>query len=1040
LRRDSSSSEANFNFSGSAWSEIVLIPLIVASNVSHNMCMTIASHAGLVLHNQHAIMAFGDFSNCRNNAPHIHKASMKQRQHRRNTDDAANANGHRHPGGVQGSGAPQASTAPSSKPKRIVNFGWNSVEVPPEYLALNWPIRLVCSSEDLRLVAVAGRRGFVIGNLQTNRWRCFGNLQQEQNHVVHNLLWFTPYCVLAISMAAPLSQGEVAHAANEDGGRVLQFSFYPRHHLDEDSVLHRFAVPLPRHTRPAVSDGILVEVGAVVVNGCLPTVGHSFQETAVHRDGEHGSNNAAIPSTTSSSNRVVLHRYWLYIMESPHYLTVSRVTVFVEENMRSLATKATDLDVQHLAKVCLYADIPPLLPTATATMCKSGSSENTSGPASPTGVAPTPPPTSAPAPPRIQSPIKLIDCVEVRVNALILAILDAKDDLYTAEVNMTTTPSQGSGGPIVVEALASLSSVASNIFHILHQDYPCSPPAPASITNEDHAFRQATAASVSDQHPPPPPLQLTPRPQPPHRLCSKPLRCYFLMGSRHHQSWSWNRHRNSNSSGNDGRHPSIRDPADEPLRVCEESEANKDAARSGGGSGCQFWLWTPALATSRFRSSWTSKGATDTRSIAYGRVDGDGTDTNKRPLFTSCERFGSSFTQRQICNGPHPMMRGLMVTTQFEQVQWQLKGGSFRGSQLQGPGSEPINNSESGCASNSTVVGSSPVSSSNGPGKGDCGSSRSKPTAVKAGGAHWPIFEMRTTIQTALHQVLRHFVATLHHHHYSRGDRPNDAPFCLPDFVLAICRERALPIVLFSGNNGCVELLVESALQENASERRALLLRENNGSPVGSRSGVSFGDVFLDFAFCVLLDHRILTDKTRLALIARLARKIVDADKLRVLFAKCEMQPEQIFELSVEKGFVDTAASILLLSSRNLPSADEENRSQNSHVGDIALLQRDHVCALRLFAAIFKFPLGNTAINQGSRNSTHVHRSDIPEEHRALALSIFRFASDLENVIEEHLGPCGMHALPGTNILSQKVRTIMEVCHIFQLDFDWLIL
>uniref|UniRef100_A0A0K0F456 Protein RIC1 homolog n=1 Tax=Strongyloides venezuelensis TaxID=75913 RepID=A0A0K0F456_STRVS len=59
---------------------------------------------------------------------------------------------------------------------------WNSIEIPFDYISLNWPIRFVASDEYCeKYLAVAGTRGFAIYNLIKKRWRLFRNEQQENN-------------------------------------------------------------------------------------------------------------------------------------------------------------------------------------------------------------------------------------------------------------------------------------------------------------------------------------------------------------------------------------------------------------------------------------------------------------------------------------------------------------------------------------------------------------------------------------------------------------------------------------------------------------------------------------------------------------------------------------------------------------------------------------------------------------------------------------------------------------------------------------------
>uniref|UniRef100_A0A0K0EGB8 Protein RIC1 homolog n=1 Tax=Strongyloides stercoralis TaxID=6248 RepID=A0A0K0EGB8_STRER len=59
---------------------------------------------------------------------------------------------------------------------------WNSIEIPFDYISLNWPIRYVaCDEYCEKYLAVAGARGFATYNLIKKKWRLFRNEQQENN-------------------------------------------------------------------------------------------------------------------------------------------------------------------------------------------------------------------------------------------------------------------------------------------------------------------------------------------------------------------------------------------------------------------------------------------------------------------------------------------------------------------------------------------------------------------------------------------------------------------------------------------------------------------------------------------------------------------------------------------------------------------------------------------------------------------------------------------------------------------------------------------
>lgn len=51
------------------------------------------------------------------------------------------------------------------------------------YLVDNWPIKFAAMSRDGNHIAVTGRRGFILYNNVTGRWKMFGDRNQEQEIV-----------------------------------------------------------------------------------------------------------------------------------------------------------------------------------------------------------------------------------------------------------------------------------------------------------------------------------------------------------------------------------------------------------------------------------------------------------------------------------------------------------------------------------------------------------------------------------------------------------------------------------------------------------------------------------------------------------------------------------------------------------------------------------------------------------------------------------------------------------------------------------------
>ncbi|KAI8142660.1 RIC1-domain-containing protein [Fennellomyces sp. T-0311] len=75
---------------------------------------------------------------------------------------------------------------------------WTQVLYPPMYITDHWPIRYASISPDGKFVAVAGRRGLAHYNTFSNRWKMFGNQQQEQEFLVRGgLAWYKNILIAA---------------------------------------------------------------------------------------------------------------------------------------------------------------------------------------------------------------------------------------------------------------------------------------------------------------------------------------------------------------------------------------------------------------------------------------------------------------------------------------------------------------------------------------------------------------------------------------------------------------------------------------------------------------------------------------------------------------------------------------------------------------------------------------------------------------------------------------------------------------------------
>ncbi|KAI8327314.1 RIC1-domain-containing protein [Blakeslea trispora] len=68
---------------------------------------------------------------------------------------------------------------------------WSHIQYPALYITDHWPIRYTSISSDGKYIAIAGKRGFAHYNSISNRWKLFGNQQQEQSFLVQGgLVWY----------------------------------------------------------------------------------------------------------------------------------------------------------------------------------------------------------------------------------------------------------------------------------------------------------------------------------------------------------------------------------------------------------------------------------------------------------------------------------------------------------------------------------------------------------------------------------------------------------------------------------------------------------------------------------------------------------------------------------------------------------------------------------------------------------------------------------------------------------------------------------
>jgi len=116
------------------------------------------------------------------------------------------------------------------------------VVLPQSFIALNWPVRHVASSDDGLDLAISGRNGVILHNLRSHKWRVFGDIRQEKEIRCRALTWF----------------GKIIIICNERSNGAFELLLYPRFHLDERSLLLRKPLGEPPMAMDASGDFILM--------------------------------------------------------------------------------------------------------------------------------------------------------------------------------------------------------------------------------------------------------------------------------------------------------------------------------------------------------------------------------------------------------------------------------------------------------------------------------------------------------------------------------------------------------------------------------------------------------------------------------------------------------------------------------------------------------------------------------------------------------------------------------------------------------------
>ncbi|CAM9215036.1 unnamed protein product, partial [Scytosiphon promiscuus] len=121
---------------------------------------------------------------------------------------------------------------------------WRVLPVHPGYLSSNAPLRHVSTSRAGSYVAVAGSKGLAVYSRPTNRWRLFGNIEQEREVEVAGMCWWGES---ALVVASRLKHGFI-------------LLLYSRKHLSSEALMLP-PIRLPVGMRPLFMQSVQ-EVGS----------------------------------------------------------------------------------------------------------------------------------------------------------------------------------------------------------------------------------------------------------------------------------------------------------------------------------------------------------------------------------------------------------------------------------------------------------------------------------------------------------------------------------------------------------------------------------------------------------------------------------------------------------------------------------------------------------------------------------------------------------------------------------------------------------
>lgn len=154
---------------------------------------------------------------------------------------------------------------------------WHTIQLPPTYLADQWPIKCTVISPDGRYVAAAGRRGLAHYGLGSGRWKVFDDPAQENAFTVRGgMCWYQHILVAAVEASGSHEVRLYSREKSLDSSNVLHTETvnYPIIYMttsgDDSLLVYTYENVLFHYIFIAARNGVkLALVGQIAFHGII---------------------------------------------------------------------------------------------------------------------------------------------------------------------------------------------------------------------------------------------------------------------------------------------------------------------------------------------------------------------------------------------------------------------------------------------------------------------------------------------------------------------------------------------------------------------------------------------------------------------------------------------------------------------------------------------------------------------------------------------------------------------------------------------------